>query len=447
MLTTPQTGCSVHGGARRPLATLPGMAWSSPHLATLLRDRCIAFLHEAWLGAVSLSVGFLFAAFAAAVVLLLAALSIATAPLLLLLPFPLLPLGAFAAARGFASWHRARLAAYLGKSPMTPRPPTGSGHWSRLGATFRDVESWKQVAYHVLFYPLFISIAFCLVISLLGAGLTYSTIYLHGYLLPDPKLLSGQLTREELFGAYTGVGVALLLLALVLARGFAAVDFAFSRLMLSPAQDHRIAELTQARIAAVEAADAERRRIERDLHDGAQQRLVSLAMNLGMSKAALGPDVDPATREALTQAHDEAKMALTEMRDFVRGLHPAVLEDRGLDAALSGLVARSPVPVDLRVHVEERPSATVEAVAYFVVAEALTNIAKHSGANHAYIMVKRANDVLRIRVMDDGRGGADPRSGTGLHGLAMRVASVEGTVNVDSPEGGPTTIQVELPCG
>jgi signal transduction histidine kinase len=194
----------------------------------------------------------------------------------------------------------------------------------------------------------------------------------------------------------------------------------------------------------VDAAETERRRIERDLHDGAQQRLVSLAMELGRAKAKFASD--PEAAEAIvSQAHEQAKEALTELRNLVRGVHPPVLSDRGLDAALSGLAALSPVPVSVSVDVPVRPSASVEAIAYFVVAEALTNIAKHSRATRAEVTVRRSGNVLKLVISDDGIGGANA-AGQGLSGLAARVAGVDGRMAVTSPVGGPTVIEVALPC-
>jgi signal transduction histidine kinase len=208
----------------------------------------------------------------------------------------------------------------------------------------------------------------------------------------------------------------------------------------------RVESLTASRTEVVHAADAERRRIERDLDDGTHQRLTSLAMNLGIARATL-PDLPPPAREAFAQAHDEAKQALAELRELVRGMHPAVLDDRGLDAALSGIAAQASVPVRLRVTMSGRVAAPVEAVAYFVVAEALTNVAKHAFATRAEVTVERIANRLCVAVRDDGRGGVDPRRGTGLRRVAERVGSVDGTLLMQSPVGGPTAILVDLPCG
>jgi signal transduction histidine kinase len=245
-------------------------------------------------------------------------------------------------------------------------------------------------------------------------------------------------------------GLILLLAAPQLTRALAVTDIAVARLLLGPpmargALRARIGELELSRARVVDSAEAERRRIERDLHDGAQQRLVALAMDLGRARARFADDPE-AARAIVDQAHAEAKEALVELRNLVRGVHPPVLTDRGLDAALSGLAALSPVPVSVRVDVAPRPSASVEAIAYFVVAEALTNVAKHARATRAVVSVDRHGNTLSVVIRDDGIGGADPR-GQGLSGLADRVAGVDGRLTVDSPAGAGTVIEVELPCG
>ncbi|GIF07209.1 histidine kinase [Actinoplanes siamensis] len=250
--------------------------------------------------------------------------------------------------------------------------------------------------------------------------------------------------------AYLVLAAPALVAAPWMARVVARADTAAARALLGPSRNEelsvRVQTLSRSRAEVVAATDAERRRIERDLHDGAQQRLVSLAMNLGMARANL-TDLPAPARQAIVDAHDEATQALAELREFVRGLHPAVLDDRGLDAALSGIAARAPVPVRVAVSVPDRCPPVVEAVAYFVVSEALTNIARHAHASRAQVTVDRVADRLRVVVTDDGRGGATPGGGTGLRGLAQRAASVDGTFALHSPAGGPTTVTVELPCG
>jgi signal transduction histidine kinase len=208
----------------------------------------------------------------------------------------------------------------------------------------------------------------------------------------------------------------------------------------------RVVQLVASRQQVVDSVEAERRRMERVLHVGAQQRLVSLAMTLGRAKNRLG-DKEPAVRTLIEEAHSEAMQAIAEIRDLTRGLHPPVLTDRGLDAALSAVAARSPVPVRLSVDVQPRPSLTIESIAYFVVTEALANVAKHAEAAQAEVRVTRVGGVLRVEVRDDGQGGADPAGGSGLRGLTDRVAGVDGRLTVDSPPGGGTTLIAEVPCG
>jgi signal transduction histidine kinase len=244
------------------------------------------------------------------------------------------------------------------------------------------------------------------------------------------------------------VPAAILIAVPPAARSFAGTDISFARSLLGPTAYERLTQrvetLARSRADVIEATDAERRRIERDLHDGTQQRLTSLAMNLGMAREAI-TEPSPA-RDALVAAHDEVLVALTELRYFVRGLHPAVLDARGLDAALSGIAARAPIPVQVSVRVEPRCPAAVEAIAYFIVSEALTNVAKHASASSASIIVTRAGSTLRIKVSDDGRGGAGVKFGGGLAGLEQRVAAVDGKIALHSPAGGPTIVKVELPC-
>ena len=234
----------------------------------------------------------------------------------------------------------------------------------------------------------------------------------------------------------------------------ATLDTAVARALLKPDSTNeltqRIESLTASRADVVAAATAERRRIERDLHDGAQQRLVSLAIHLGITRAS-ATDLPEPTRKAIANAHDEAKQALVELRDFVRGLHPAILDELGLDAALSGVTARCPVPVHLTTDLPQRLPSHIEQVAYFVISEALTNVAKHAQASSVEVVVRHLTGTdgvgsLSIVIRDDGKGGARPDAGGGLGGLDQRVRSVDGTFRLDSPEGGPTIIDVELPC-
>jgi signal transduction histidine kinase len=211
------------------------------------------------------------------------------------------------------------------------------------------------------------------------------------------------------------------------------------------ALEERIQALTESRAETVDTQAAELRRIERDLHDGAQARLVALGMSLGLAEDLLERDPDQA-RALVAEARTATGAALTELRDLVRGIHPPVLADRGLVGALQALVLTCPLPVDGTLDVPRLP-APVESAAYFAVTEVVTNAIKHSRATRLAIDASVADDRLTLVVRDDGRGGADPARGTGLQGIARRLASFDGTLDVDSPAGGPTTIRMELPCG
>jgi signal transduction histidine kinase len=213
----------------------------------------------------------------------------------------------------------------------------------------------------------------------------------------------------------------------------------------------RVRQLEQSRARIVDDSAAKLRRIERDLHDGAQAQMLAVAMKLGLARDKLTrmtggagrPDVERVL-ELVTDAHVAAKEAITELRDLARGIHPPVL-DQGLGQALASLAARGDVPVELTVDMPERPSAAIETIAYFCAAELLANVVKHSGAGHATLAVASANGALRLRVCDDGSGGARIEDRGGLAGLAERVATVDGSLQVSSPPGGPTVVAVELP--
>ncbi|MEV7010849.1 histidine kinase [Streptosporangium sp. NPDC051022] len=206
--------------------------------------------------------------------------------------------------------------------------------------------------------------------------------------------------------------------------------------------ERRIAELAESRAGIVAAVDSERRRIERDLHDGVQQRLVALAMLIGRARRGRSPEL---LDELLGQAHDEARAALGDLRDVAWRVYPTGLDSLGLNDALATVAERAGVPVTVRYGLRERPAGRVETAAYFVVCEAVTNAAKHAAARAVTVEILKEGTVLVVRTRDDGRGGADPRGG-GLSGLARRVAALDGRFHVDSPPGGPTTITAELPC-
>lgn len=207
----------------------------------------------------------------------------------------------------------------------------------------------------------------------------------------------------------------------------------------------KVEELRASRHRIVEAGYAERRRVERDLHDGAQQRLMALTMTLRLAREKIGAE-PAASAELLDEAMEELGAATAELREFARGIHPVVLSDRGLGAALSGLAERSPVPVEIAAAPGERLPMPVESAAYFVVAESLTNVARYAEAELATVRVERRNGTLEVEISDDGGGGADPDSGTGLRGLADRVAALDGSFAVHSEAGEGTTVEARIPC-
>ena len=330
------------------------------------------------------------------------------------------------------------------------RHPAGRYRWGSpraIASAARSQAVWRQACYHFLAAPALAGAAIVAIGTWL-ASLVYLFVYAYGWGLPAGSLLHRGLYAKPVDIWLTVGGVAGLLVAPWLTAGVQALDVWAARALLGPSRtselEHRVEQLSETRAGVVDAADAERRRLERDLHDGTQQRLVSLAINLGMARAQVSTAEE--ARLAIADAHEEAKSALAELRDLIRGLHPAVLEDRGLDAALSGVTARMPIPVRLTVDLPRRPAPVIEAVAYFVVSEGLANIVKHAQASQAEVVVSRAGDRLHIIVSDDGNGGADPSRGTGLTGLANRAASVDGTFEIVSPLGGPTLLTVDLPC-
>ncbi|WP_405696166.1 sensor domain-containing protein [Streptomyces coelicoflavus] len=321
---------------------------------------------------------------------------------------PLLAAGLLGA-RQLGRLERARARALLGVRVDEPSPlPWRSerGFFAQLWMSLKDPVGWRTVLYDVIRFPW----------GVLTFAVTLTSLFVLWPVLP------------------------------FIARGLTNVDRAMVRGLLSPSDEleRRIAELESDRGIVVDTAAADLRRIERDLHDGAQARLVNLAMGLGLAKEKLLEDPDAAAA-MVDEAHGEVKLALQELRDLARGIHPAVLTDRGLDAALSSVASRCTVPVKVTADLTERPAAAIEGIAYFTVSELLQNVSKHSGARSASVEVWRSSDRLLIQVADDGRGGARLDGGTGMRGLADRLSAVDGLFVVDSPEGGPTTVTAELP--
>ncbi len=358
----------------------------------------------------------------------------------------------FVTSRGFGHLERSRVQALLDERIDDPVPTLTESTWlRRLWERVRCGPRWREIGHHLAALPVGVIGLVALVVAWSGS---MALVLLPAYVssLPDDT--------AKFWIADVGFGPTALLLSALGVVGLITVaphvtltagrvQRSLARWLLGTRHDAELeARATRAesgRAAAVDSAESERRRIERDLHDGAQQRLVALAANLGAAREKF--DKDPEAAKAMVaDAHSESKAALKEIRDLVRGIHPVILEDRGLDAALSAVVARAPVPVVLDVRIRERPPAAVESAAYFIVAEALTNVARHADATRAHVAIERAGDRLVIEVRDDGRGGADASLGSGLQGLRDRVNALGGSMYVISPAGGPTTVSVELPC-
>ncbi|WP_066950976.1 sensor histidine kinase [Microtetraspora fusca] len=391
-----------------------------------------------WLRTIHVTAGVPIALISMAAILGLGALSIVLAWTVVV---PLVALLILTRIVPLLTWlQRTRFAAFLDQDiPPLPRLPRDGSPLRRLLLQTRSGSLWRQIAYHLAVGPLIGAAGF------LCGAVAWSACLVAAVITVQLLLAGGDWTTI----LPAASALALFVVVPWLLRGITALDTLAARALLGPSVKdelvRRVETLRESRAEVVEAADAERRRIERDLHDGTQQRLVSLALKLGMARSAFTDLPEPA-RQVIVRSHEEAKQALKELRDVVQGLHPAVLNDQGLDAALSGIAARAPFPVRLSVDVPERASPVIEAVAFFVVSEALTNVAKHARASEAEVSVRRDGDVLRLVVRDNGRGGADPAKGSGLRGLAQRSGSVDGTLRIDSPSGGPTTIEVDLPC-
>jgi signal transduction histidine kinase len=344
---------------------------------------------------------------------------------------------------------RACAAALVGVQIQAPPPePLTHGVWWRpRWRGLLGLQRWRQAAGVVVLLPVqLLGFVVVLIFWIGGAALAVLPAYngAAGGLQFGGRPVHGALALT----GFVAIGVLFLLTAPWATRGTAGVLATCTHLVLGPGRrdlTDRIGQLEHSRAEVIDTAEAERRRIERDLHDGAQQRLVAMVMELARAQARFDAEDPAAARVLVDQAHSQAMAALSELRNLVRGVHPPVLSDRGLDAALSALAALCPVPVTVDADLASRPPAAVEAVAYFVVAEALTNVAKHARAGRVQVSVRGNDRTVTVTVHDDGIGNADP-AGAGLAGLAARVAAVDGQLTIDSPPGGPTLITAELPC-
>jgi signal transduction histidine kinase len=374
------------------------------------------------------------------------------ATLLAGLGIPLL-FAALGLTRRLADRQRHRAARTLGRQVDSPYVPLPTGLLARTRtaiadpATRRDL-TWLLCQFVVGLFGLALSLmlwlaaAQCLCAPLLRAALPTETPF-------DPAVLEITGRSSLLTWLSVPVGAGLTVLAYRLPRHLIAGQARLADALLGPTSTARLTErvdrLTVTRSAAVDASATELRRVERDLHDGAQVRLIALTMNLGMAEDVI--DADPAGAKALmAEAKASAGAALTELRDLVRGIHPPVLADRGLAGAVEALALTTALPIDLDLRLDRRLAAPVESAAYFVIAESLVNAVRHSGARRVHVTVADEDHALRITVRDDGHGGAEPSCGTGLRGIQRRLSAFDGSLWITSPAGGPTVLEMKLPC-
>ncbi|MET9253295.1 sensor domain-containing protein [Streptomyces sp. NPDC003717] len=419
---------------RRP----PRTAWQSlsrpGHLLSAWPWRAAAYLLSGAVTGAVLLVG-LVSALAAGLAL---AVVLVGLPLLLLTALAGLPV---------ARWERWRLR-LVDRAPAADshRPPLVSGLRPWLLTRLRERVTWRELGHAVLLATVLWPLDALAVTAALGCPLA---------VVATPSLLAWGGGEAKVLKLWTitgwpaASGVALLGLLLLALGGYAlgvaaGARAALARLLLGDGPTDQVVELTRSRARLVAAFEAERRRIERDLHDGAQQRLVALTMTLGLARLDAPPDGPLAAQ--LAKAHEEAGLVLAELRELIHGIHPRVLADYGLPAAVGDAADRSAVPVDVRLSLPGRLPPSVETAAYFAVCEALANVGKHSGAARAEVTGGHGDGRLVLEVSDDGVGGAEPGSGSGLTGLADRVSVLDGRLTLSSPRGGPTLLRVEIPC-
>ncbi|WP_328670857.1 sensor histidine kinase [Streptomyces sp. NBC_00328] len=364
---------------------------------------------------------------------------------------------ALAGCRGLGSLERARARGLLGVEVAEPEPlrTKKQGAMAWMGALLKSGTSWRHLLYAVVQFPWSV-FSFVVAVNFWVYGWALLTYPLWFWVFPMYGGQDGlQLYGDNTHSVYLDNPFEIAVTALVgllftmatpwIVRALTSVDGLMVRGLLGPSRlATRVVELESDRGVVVDTAAADLRRIERDLHDGAQARLVALAMDLGLAKEKLAEDPEAAAR-MVDEAHGEVKTALQELRDLARGIHPAVLTDRGLDAALSAVASRCTVPVRVEVDLAARPAPAIEGIAYFTVSELLQNISKHSRATRATVDVWRVENRLMIQVGDNGVGGAAVTQGSGLAGLTERLDAVDGILVVDSPPAGPTLITAELP--
>lgn len=313
--------------------------------------------------------------------------------------------------RRICGLHRAMAARVLGESVPAPYLPLPQGPLARLQGQALDQQTWRDLAW--MLWAITVGFVASLLTVVLMLGVVTTVIWWYG--------------------------------AVPIMRARAAADRAFLSTDRTEALERRVRALAASRAVVVDHSAAELRRIERDLHDGPQARLAALSLSLGLADDLF--ESDPATaRRLVVDARDSSSVALGELRDLVRGIHPPVLADRGLAGAVEALALDLAIPVERSLELPGRASAPVESAVYFAVAECFANTAKHAGAHLAWVLLRHDGTTLRVEVGDDGAGGADPRAGSGLRGISERLAAFDGTIAVSSPTGGPTTVTMEVPC-
>lgn len=330
------------------------------------------------------------------------------------------------------------------------RKAAAAGPVSWLRARYAEPATWREVGYACLLATAApVSVAALLAVPLIGIFIASPFLVLAQRPGGGPVALPfGEVATVGQALPYAIAGILLLLVVPYLLTLLAGGHAAIARTLLLDGSSEQLraelVEVSRSRARLADAFEAEHRRIERDLHDGAQQRLVSLTLQLGLARLDL-PLGSPAA-ETITAAHEQAKQLMAELRELIHGIQPQILADLGLPAALGELADQCPIPVTVSASLDGRLPGQIENTAYFVVAEALTNIAKHSGATSATVTARRHHGVLTIEIHDNGHGGADPGRSTGLTGLADRVAVTGGRMLLSSPPGGPTFLRAELPC-
>jgi signal transduction histidine kinase len=375
------------------------------------------------------------------------------------IPLTIITIGIFAlqgivpATAGVAAAHR-KLASVMLRRPVESfyKPTAGLGVLGRLQRWGGDSARWRDLA------GMFVSSTVGFTLSLLAIVLFLSPLWYFVYpfiwwVTPE-GVFDTDLgfmyvdTLEETF-VFWIIGLVFALVwwygIVPMMRLRAGIDAAILSRTRTEQLERRVADLSASRAESVDHSAAELRRIERDLHDGAQARLVALGMSLGMADDLLQRDPE-AARQLLAEARSTTTAALGDLRSVVRGIHPPVLADRGLVGALRALALDMPIPVLVAAHLSGRPPAPVESAVYFAVAECFANIGKHSDAQQAWIEVEHVGGVLRVEVGDDGHGGADVAAGTGMRGVMRRLATFDGTMTVSSPVGGPTVVTMKVPC-